>query len=66
LRLKRNVDVDERYFMKKIFEAYGDGTSITMEGFEKLVRKLGLLRLLTDTSELEGNGFDRNKTKKIR
>jgi len=66
LRLKRDVDVDERYFMKKIFEAYGDGTSITMEGFEKLVRKLGLLRLLTDASELEGNGFDRNKTKKIR
>jgi len=54
LRLKRDVDVDERYFMRKIFEAYGDGTSITMDGFEKLVRKLGLLRLLTDASELEG------------
>jgi hypothetical protein len=64
LRLKRDVNIDERYFMKKIFKAYGDGTNITMEGFEKLIRKLGLLRLLTDVSELEGSGFDRNKTKK--
>ncbi|XP_012534572.1 zinc transporter foi isoform X2 [Monomorium pharaonis] len=57
-RLKR--DVDEKYFMQKIFEAYGDGTSITMEGFEKLVRKLGLLRLLTDASQVDSDGTDRN------
>lgn len=51
IRAKRNMDViDEKYFMKKIFEAYGDGASVTMEGFEKLLRKLGLLRLLTDIS----------------
>ncbi|XP_018340535.1 PREDICTED: zinc transporter foi-like isoform X2 [Trachymyrmex septentrionalis] len=57
-RLKR--DVNERYFMQKIFEAYGDGTSITMEGFEKLVRKLGLLRLF-DTLEVDsGSTTDRN------
>ncbi|RLU23386.1 hypothetical protein DMN91_003590 [Ooceraea biroi] len=62
-RVKRDVDVDERYFMKKIFEAYGDGTSITMEGFEKLLRKLGLLRLLTDASELEASGSNRNRTR---
>ncbi|XP_076229868.1 zinc transporter foi [Nomia melanderi] len=54
IRRKRNVDViDEKYFMKKIFETYGDGTSVTMDGFEKLLRKLGLLRLLTDISKLE-------------
>nr|XP_012139836.1 PREDICTED: zinc transporter foi isoform X2 [Megachile rotundata] len=54
IRTKRNVDViDEKYFMKRIFETYGDGTSITMEGFEKLLKKLGLLRLLTDVSKLE-------------
>lgn len=57
-RLKR--DVNERYFMQKIFEAYGDGTSITMEGFEKLVRKLGLLKLLTDASEVNDNGTHRS------
>lgn len=57
-RLKR--DVNERYFMQKIFEAYGDGTSITMEGFEKLVRKLGLLKLLTDASEVDDNGTHRS------
>lgn len=61
-RLKR--DVNERYFMQKIFEAYGDGTSITMEGFEKLVRKLGLLRLLTDVSKVDGDGTDRSMYKK--
>ncbi|XP_029039101.2 zinc transporter foi-like [Osmia bicornis bicornis] len=54
VRNKRNVDIiDEKYFMKKIFETYGDGTSVTMEGFEKLLKKLGLLRLLTDISRLE-------------
>lgn len=52
-RSKRDVTIDETYFMRKIFEAYGDGTSITMEGFEKLVRKLGLLRLLSDVSTQE-------------
>ncbi|XP_011161229.2 zinc transporter foi isoform X2 [Solenopsis invicta] len=57
-RLKR--DVNEMYFMQKIFEAYGDGTSITMEGFEKLVRKLGLLRLLTDASQVDSGSTDRN------
>lgn len=65
-RLKRNVDVvDEMYFMRKIFEAYGDGTSITMDGFEKLVRKLGLLKLLTDASGLESGGTERSKWKSI-
>lgn len=56
IRTKRNVDIiDEKYFIEKIFEAYGDGTSITMEGFEKLLKKLGLLRLLTDISSLENH-----------
>jgi len=59
-RLKR--DVNERYFMQKIFEAYGDGTSITMEGFEKLVRKLGLLRLF-DTLEVDSDTTDRSMYK---
>lgn len=62
-RLKRDVTVDERYFMKKIFEAYGDGTSLTMGGFEKLVRKLGLLRLLNDVSTLENGSVDRSMRK---
>lgn len=60
-RLKR--DVNEMYFMQKIFEAYGDGTSITMEGFEKLVRKLGLLRLLTDASQVDSGSTDRSMYK---
>ncbi|KAG7209686.1 hypothetical protein KM043_011331 [Ampulex compressa] len=52
-RIKRDLGINDMYFMKKIFKAYGDGTSITMEGFEKLLRKLGLLRLLSDISNLE-------------
>ncbi|XP_043526828.1 zinc transporter foi-like isoform X1 [Frieseomelitta varia] len=64
IRTKRNVDIiDEKYFMKKIFEAYGDGTSITMEGFEKLLKKLGLLRLLTDASNLENHNIITSQNK---
>ncbi|XP_011149779.1 zinc transporter foi isoform X2 [Harpegnathos saltator] len=63
-RLKRDVAVDEGYFMRKIFEAYGDGTSITMSGFEKLVRKLGLLRLLNDVSTSEDGGSVDRSTRK--
>ncbi|XP_012218312.2 zinc transporter foi isoform X2 [Linepithema humile] len=59
-RIKRDIAMNERYFMRKIFEAYGDGTSITMEGFEKLVRKLGLLRLLADPSDLGTGSTDKN------
>ncbi|XP_076653389.1 zinc transporter foi [Halictus rubicundus] len=70
IRRKRNVDViDEKYFMRKIFETYGDGTSVTIEGFEKLLKKLGLLRLLTDVYKLEdlnavtshGNPLEKSK-----
>lgn len=56
-RLKRDVAVDETYLIKKIFEAYGDGTSMTIEGFEKLVRKLGLHKLI-DASKLENGGTE--------
>lgn len=58
--VNENIAVNERYFMKKIFEAYGDGTSITMEGFEKLVRKLGLHKLLADPSDLETSSTDKS------
>lgn len=63
-RLKRDVAMDERYFMRKLFEAYGDGTSITIEGFEKLVRKLGLLKLLTDASAPANGSINRGKAKR--
>lgn len=62
LRKRRSIDVNEKYFMKKIFEAYGDGKSMTMEGFEKLLRKLGLLTLLTDISKLEGHNMGINRS----
>lgn len=60
-RLKRDVAVDDKYFMRKIFEAYGDGKSITMSGFEKLVRKLGLLELLNDVEDGSVNSMRKNQ-----
>ncbi|KAL6441966.1 hypothetical protein ACFW04_002373 [Cataglyphis niger] len=61
-RLKRDVTVDETYLTKKIFEAYGDGTSMTMEGFKKLVRKLGLHKLI-DASKLENGETETSNSK---
>ncbi|KAK0157095.1 hypothetical protein PV328_011903, partial [Microctonus aethiopoides] len=47
-RAKRHADVEERYFLKKIFDAYGDGTSLTIDGFEMMLKKLGLVKLITN------------------
>lgn len=49
-RLRRSVNIDEEYFIKKLFESYGDGNSLTIEGFEKLMRKLGLVKLAGELS----------------
>ncbi|XP_012274150.1 zinc transporter foi isoform X2 [Orussus abietinus] len=44
-RTRRDAEIDRRYFIRKVFEAYGDGNSMTLKGFEKLLRRLGLFRL---------------------
>ncbi|XP_015183219.1 PREDICTED: zinc transporter foi-like [Polistes dominula] len=53
IRKKRNTDVIGKNHMKKIFEAYGDGHDIKMEGFEMMLKKLGLLTLLIDSTKLD-------------
>lgn len=49
-RPRRSVNIDEEYFIKKLFDSYGDGNSLTIEGFEKLMRKLGLVKLAAELS----------------
>ncbi|XP_043497109.1 zinc transporter foi [Polistes fuscatus] len=62
IRKKRNIDAVGKNHMKKIFEAYGDGKDMKMEGFETMLRKLGLLTLLTDTTKSEDHNVDINRS----
>lgn len=50
-RSKRHVVLDEKYFTKKVFQTYGNGENMTMDGFEKLLRKLGLMKLVMELDE---------------
>ncbi|XP_014223625.1 zinc transporter foi isoform X2 [Trichogramma pretiosum] len=43
-RSKRSVDLDDKFFTKKLFEQYGDGENMTIEGFERLLEQLGLFQ----------------------
>ncbi|XP_034951471.1 zinc transporter foi isoform X2 [Chelonus insularis] len=47
-RRKRHIDYEEKYFLQKIFDHFGDGKSLTMEGFETMLKKLGLVELITN------------------
>lgn len=51
-RAKRSSD--EKYFTKKIFALYGDGENMTMEGFEKLLKKLRLFQSEAEDSNHSG------------
>ncbi|XP_011503423.1 PREDICTED: zinc transporter foi [Ceratosolen solmsi marchali] len=62
LRSKRSLELDEKYFTKKIFELYGDGENMTMEGFEKLLRKMGLFQSEPKVSEQEIHSIDSNQS----
>lgn len=61
-RSKRNSRLDEKYFTKKIFEMYGDGENMTMEGFEKLLKKMGLFQSESAVSEEEIHSIDSNQS----
>ena len=61
-RSKRNSELDEKYFTKKIFELYGDGENMTMEGFQKLLKKLGLFQSEPKVSEQEIHSIDSNQS----
>ncbi|XP_012252567.2 zinc transporter foi [Athalia rosae] len=55
LRKKRDSEVRQSDFTRRIFEAYGNGDSITLEGFERLLDKLGLLEHLATLDEREND-----------
>ena len=62
LRSKRSSDLDEKYFTKKIFELYGDGENMTIEGFERLLKKMGLFQSESIVSEEEIHSIDSNQS----
>lgn len=48
-RLRRHADEHEQtFFIKQLFNDFGDGQHMTIDGFEKLLNKLGLVSLVTD------------------
>lgn len=60
-RLRRGAEIDEKYFTKKLFDAYGDGTSLSIEGFEKLLKKLGLFRLIENIEKFDNSNVLENR-----
>lgn len=60
-RNRRNVEIDEKYFMKKLFDAYGDGTSLSIVGFEKLIKQLGLFRLIDNFENFDHSNVLENR-----
>nr|CAD7591275.1 unnamed protein product [Timema genevievae] len=42
-------DIEEMYFIKRVFDKFGNGETMTLEGFELLLRSLGLERLVTES-----------------
>ncbi|KAJ8869972.1 hypothetical protein PR048_028983 [Dryococelus australis] len=42
------VNSGESYFIKKVFEKFGDGETMTLEGFEKLLSSLGLKQFMVE------------------
>lgn len=45
-RSKRHTD--DQHFVRKIFRDFGNGNSLTIDGFEKLLKKIGLSNLVGD------------------
>lgn len=62
VREKRSSQFDKKYFTKKVFELYGDGENMTMEGFEKLLEKMGLYQSGPRVSEQEIHSIDSNQS----
>ncbi|XP_043279328.1 zinc transporter foi isoform X2 [Venturia canescens] len=60
-RNRRNVEIDEKYFMKKLFNTYGDGTSLSIEGFEKLIKRLGLFRMIENLENFDHSNVLENR-----
>ncbi|XP_051174555.1 zinc transporter foi-like [Leptopilina boulardi] len=53
-RSRRHLDIDGKLFTKKVFETYGNGENMTMKGFEELLNKLGLVKLIMELNDERG------------
>lgn len=56
--LNRN-ELDMAQYMKKLFNTYGNGDTMTLDGFERMMDKLGLMRELS--MKLDRNLLDEKK-----
>lgn len=64
-QLNNSAKFQEEDYLKKIFMLYGDGNSMNMEGFERLIKRLDLLQVLSmklDTSLSNSTGVDDDLT----
>lgn len=61
-RSKRSSQHSDKYFTKKIFQQYGDGEHMTIDGFERLLKKMGLFQLNARVTEEESHSIDSNQS----
>ncbi|GJQ81409.1 hypothetical protein Trydic_g18274 [Trypoxylus dichotomus] len=59
--LNRN-ELDMAEYMKKLFNTYGDGDTMTLDGFERMMHRLGLTKELS--LKLDRNLLDEEKVEK--
>jgi len=49
---QRTIEEEEEFFLKLIFEKYGQGGKISFEGFEHLLQSLGLAKIFIDDHDI--------------
>lgn len=64
--VKREIVNHDEEYLKKIFALYGDGESMKMEGFEKLIRNI--LRIVPNKKheEIEQTSYSNNSKQMVR
>ncbi|KRT85350.1 hypothetical protein AMK59_707 [Oryctes borbonicus] len=60
--LNRN-ELDMAQYMKKLFNTYGNGDTMTLDGFERMMHRLGMMRELT--LKLDKNLLDEKKIENV-
>lgn len=64
-QLNNSAKIQDEDYLKKIFTLYGDGNTMSMEGFQKLIKRLDLLQVLSmklDTPLSNSTAVDSNST----
>ncbi|KAJ8679860.1 hypothetical protein QAD02_015647 [Eretmocerus hayati] len=62
VRIKRSPQVSQKFFVREIFKHFGDGDKMTMEGFEKMMKNMGLFQSDFRVSEQEIRSIDNNQS----